>query len=151
MSRSPVVLVTGALIGICRAIAIRYGRAWARTGSRRLLGDVAGGDSRIRADGQPDQHAGEQQPRGVRVTAACMATAPSTPAGHMVLCRRPRTRRSPEISRMRGVGDPSRQRKCSGEDQVRRLSAAEVDGTASADAIELALTDRISHACKELK
>jgi NAD(P)-dependent dehydrogenase (short-subunit alcohol dehydrogenase family) len=28
MSRSPVVLVTGALIGIGRAIAIRYGRAW---------------------------------------------------------------------------------------------------------------------------
>jgi NAD(P)-dependent dehydrogenase (short-subunit alcohol dehydrogenase family) len=33
MSRSPVVLVTGALIGISRAIAIRYGRAWARAGS----------------------------------------------------------------------------------------------------------------------
>jgi hypothetical protein len=32
MSRSPVVLVT-ALIGISRAIAIRYGRAWARAGS----------------------------------------------------------------------------------------------------------------------
>lgn len=30
MSRSPVVLVTGALIGIGRAIAIRCGRAWAR-------------------------------------------------------------------------------------------------------------------------
>jgi|SRR5947199_8713409 hypothetical protein len=98
MSRSPVVLVTGALIGI---------------------GDVGGGDSRVRADGQPDQHAGEQQHRGVRVIAACMATAPSTPAGHTVLCR--------------------------------RLSAAEVGGTASADAIELVLTDRISHACKELK
>jgi len=33
MSRSPVVLVTGALIGIGRAIAIRYGRAWARAGA----------------------------------------------------------------------------------------------------------------------
>ena len=52
---------------------------------------------------------------------------------------------------MCGVGDPSRQRKCSGEDRVRRLSAAKADGTASADAIELVLTDRISHACKELK
>jgi hypothetical protein len=29
--------------------------------------------------------------------------------------------------------------------------AAKADGTASADAIELVLTDRISHACKELK
>jgi hypothetical protein len=151
MSRSPVVLVTGALIDIGRAIAIRYGRAWSRAGSCRLLGDVGGGDSRVRADGQPDQHAGEQQHRGVRVIAACMATAPSTPAGHTVLCRRPRTQRSPGISQMCGVGDPSRQRKCSGEDRVRRLSAAEVDGTASADAIELVLTDRISHACKELK
>ena len=60
MSRSPVILVTGALIGVGRAIAIRYGRAWARAGSWRLLGDVGGGDSRVRADGQPDQHAGEQ-------------------------------------------------------------------------------------------
>lgn len=151
MSRSPVVLVTGALIGIGRAIAIRYGRAWASAGSRRLLGDVGGDDSRIRADGQPDRHAGEQQHRGVRVIAACMATAPSTPAGHTVLCRRPRTQRSPGISQMRGVGDPSRQRKRSGEDRVRRHSAAEVDGTASADAIKLVLTDRASHACKELK
>jgi NAD(P)-dependent dehydrogenase (short-subunit alcohol dehydrogenase family) len=66
MSRSPVVLVTGALIGIGRAIVIRYGRAWARAGSWRLLGDVGGGDSRVRANGQPDQHAGEQQHRGVR-------------------------------------------------------------------------------------
>ena len=151
MSRSPVILVTGALTGIGRAIAIRYGRTWARAGSRRLLGDVTGGDSRVRADGQPDQHAGEQQHRGVRVTAACMATAPSAPAGHTVLYRRPCTQRSRGISQMRGVGAPSRQRKCSGEDRVRRLSAAEVDGTASADAIELVLTDRISHACKELK
>jgi hypothetical protein len=78
------------------------------------------------------------------VIAACMATAPSTPAGHTVLRRRPRTQRSPGISQVCGVGDPSRQRKCSGEDRVRRLSAAEVDGTASADAIELVLTDRIS-------
>jgi len=151
MSRSPVILVTGALTGIGRAIAIRYGRTWARAGSRRLLGDVTGGDSRVRADGQPDQHAGEQQHRGVRVTAACMATAPSAPAGHTVLCRRPCTQRSRGISQMRGVGAPSRQRKCSGEDRVRRLSAAEVDGTASADAIEPVLTDRTSHACKELK
>ena len=79
MNRSPVVLVTGALIGIGRAIAIRYGRAWARAGSWRLLGDVGGGVSRVRADGQPDQHAGEQQHRGVRVIAACMA--PGAPAG----------------------------------------------------------------------
>jgi hypothetical protein len=79
MSRSPVVLVTGALIGIGRAIAIRYGRAWAGAGSWRLLGDVGGGDSRVRANGQPDQHASEQQHRGVRMIAACMATAPSTP------------------------------------------------------------------------
>jgi hypothetical protein len=147
MSRSPVVLVTG----VGRASAIRYGRAWARAGSWRLLGDVGGGDSRVRADGQPDQHAGEQQHRGVRVIAACMATAPSTPAGNTVRYRQPRTQGSPGISQMCGVGDPSRQRKCSGEDRVRRLSAAEVDGTASADAIELVLTDRISHACKELK
>ena len=60
MSRSPVILVTGALIGVGRAIAIRYGRAWARAGSWRVLGDVGGGDSRVRADGQPDQHGGEQ-------------------------------------------------------------------------------------------
>lgn len=52
---------------------------------------------------------------------------------------------------MCGVGDPSRQRKCSGEHRVRQLSVAEVDETASADAIELVLTDRISHACKEMK
>jgi hypothetical protein len=110
-----------------------------------LLGDVGGGDSRVRADGQPDQHAGEQQHRGVRVIAACMATAPNT-RRHTVLCRRPRTQRSRRISQMCGVGDLSRQRKCSGEDRVRRLSAAEVDGTASADAIEPVLTGRISHA-----
>ena len=41
MSRSPVVLVTGALTSIGRAIAIRYGRAWARAGSWRLLSDEA--------------------------------------------------------------------------------------------------------------
>jgi NAD(P)-dependent dehydrogenase (short-subunit alcohol dehydrogenase family) len=41
MSRSPVFLVTGALTGIGRAIAIRYGRAWARAGSWRPLGDEA--------------------------------------------------------------------------------------------------------------
>ena len=151
MSRSPVILVIGALIGVGRAIAIRYGRVWARAGSWRLPGDIGCGDSRVCADGQPDQHAGEQQHRDVRVTAACMATAPSAPAGHTVLCRRPRMQRSRGISQMCGVGDPSRQRKCSGEDRLRRLSAAEVDGTASADAIELVLTDRISHACKELK
>jgi hypothetical protein len=60
-------------------------------------------------------------------------------------------KRSPGISQMCGVGAPSRQRKCFGEDGVRQLSAAEVDGTASVDAIELVLTDRISHTCKELK
>lgn len=130
MSRSPVVLVTGALIGIDRAIAIRYDRERARVGSWRLPGDAGSGDSRVRADGQPDQ---------------------STPAGHTVRCRRPRTQRSPGISQMCGVDAPSRQRKCSGEDRVRQPSAAEVDGTASVDAIELLLTDRISHACKELK
>ena len=48
-------------------------------------------------------------------------------------------------------GDPSRQRKWPGEDRARRPCAAEVDRTDSADAIELALTDRISHACKELE
>ena len=87
MSRSPVVLVTGALIGIGRAIAIRYGRAWARAGSWRLLGDVGGGDSRVRADGQPDQHAGEQQNRGVRGDRSLYGYRPRTPAGQTAIRR----------------------------------------------------------------
>ena len=37
MSRSPVVLVTGALIGIDRAIAIRYARSWQDAPSRPVL------------------------------------------------------------------------------------------------------------------
>ena len=42
MSRSPVVLVTGALIGIGRAITVRYGRAWARGEEDHAPGDRLG-------------------------------------------------------------------------------------------------------------
>lgn len=126
----PVVLVTGALIGIGHDIAIRYARAWARAGS--ACGRTAG-----------PWRPGDRSPHGWLPHPAHR--------GHAVPCRRPRAQRSPGFSQMCGVGAPSRQRKCSGEDRVRRPSAAEVDGTASADAIELVLTERISHACKELK
>ena len=92
MSRSPVVLVTGALIGIGRAIAIRYGRAWARAGSWRLLGDVGGGDSRVRADGQPDQHAGEQ------LGTAAMMLASASNAVHRRVAQRAQPDTGEELS-----------------------------------------------------
>jgi NAD(P)-dependent dehydrogenase (short-subunit alcohol dehydrogenase family) len=77
MSRSPVVLVTGALIGIGRAIAIRYGRAWARAGSWRLLGDVGVAIAESAPMASPISMRANSSTAAFGVIAACMATAPA--------------------------------------------------------------------------
>ena len=80
MSRSPVVLVTGALTSIGRAIAIRYGRAWARAGSWRLLSDEAAAIAESAPMASPISMRANKRTAASGVIAACMATAPGQTA-----------------------------------------------------------------------